>query len=85
MESAKESVTALLNDVGHIPVIDLDLLALTSYVSSSSFQGLQFVWWWGMAAQRGMVEGRERSWNDLERIVDKLVNGYNCVLRNLNG
>ena len=34
----------------------LDVLALESYVSSSRFQRLKFLWWWGMALMRWMVK-----------------------------
>ena len=34
----------------------------------------------------GQVEERERFWNDLDRVVERVVNGYKlCVLGDLNG
>ena len=47
MERAGEGIVVLLNDVWHSAVIDFGY---------SSFQGLKFVWWWGMV-KKGRSSG----------------------------
>ena len=68
----------------HSGVIDFDMLAL----SSSCFQPrLNFVWWRGISPLRmmGYDEDWEKFWNDLDRIVDKIGNGYGlCNLGDLS-
>ena len=64
----------------------MDVFALQPYELSSSFQELKYMWWGFMAPLRGDVEERERLWNNLDRFIYRLSNGYRlCVLGNLNG
>ena len=39
----------------------------------------------GYSPSEGDGEERERSWNDLDRVVDKVGNGYRLYLLDLNG
>ena len=40
----------------------------------------------GYSPNEGDGEERDRFWNDLDRIVDKVGNGYRlCLLRDMNG
>ena len=42
------------------------------------------MWWWGTAP--GIGEERERFWNDMDRTMDRVGNGYRfCVLVDMNG
>ena len=61
------------------------MLALEFSELNSSFQGLKFVWCWGMAPLREMVKkmtGSGTTWIEL----DSVENGYKlCVLGDLDG
>ena len=79
MERAREGVAILFNDVWHIAVIDFR--CVSSRILWNKFSRVKVVWLWGTAP----VKGLERFWNVLDRIVDRVGNGYIlCVLRDLN-
>ena len=61
------------------------MLALESYRLSSSFQGLVCVVVVGYGFNEGNGLEREKFWNDLNRFVYKVGNGYRlCLLGDLN-
>ena len=63
----------------------MGVLALEFSGLISSFQGLKFVWWWGAAPMKEMLE-KERFWNDMDRTLDRVGNSYRlCILGDLNG
>ena len=49
-----------------------------------SYQGLNFVWWWGTAPMKERVN--KEFWNDMDRALDGVWNDYRlCILGDLNG
>ena len=61
------------------------MLPLGYYGLSSSFHGLKLSLWQCMAPLKGEDKERERFWNNLERVLDRVVNGYRLsVLGDLN-
>ena len=43
---------------------------------NSSFQGLKFVGWWGMTPMREMMKKETWTWNEMDRTLDSVGNGY---------
>ena len=69
MESARERVAILLNDVLHSAVLNFGcVLAQEFFGLNSSFQGLKFVWWWGTDPVKEMIKkgkGSVTKWTGL--------------------
>ena len=61
MKRATKAVVLFLNDLWHSAVIDVGYV-LESYGYNSSFQGLKFVKWWGMALMKDMVKRGTALW-----------------------
>ena len=58
----------------------MGVLALESCGLNSSFLGLKFIWWWG-----GFIDGdgedRDRFWNNMDKTLDSVENGYRlCIV-----
>ena len=71
MERAREGVVILLNNVWHSAVVDFGCVSSRILWIKFKFQGLKFVWWWGMVPMKEMVK------KDMER------HGL-CILGDLN-
>ena len=63
------------------------MLFLETSVLYSSFQELQFVWWpMGCGPSERDGKERDRFWNNMDRILDRVGNGCRlCALGDLNG
>ena len=54
MERARERVAVLLNDVWHSSVVKFGYVNTRILWIKLGFQGLKFVWWWGVAPMKRM-------------------------------
>ena len=69
---------------GTVQILTLDVSALESYGLNSKFSRVidvvvEF-------SDEGNCEEREKFWNDLDKVLDRVDNGYRlCVLGDLNG
>ena len=85
MEIAREGVAVLLNDVGHSAVIDFGYVSSRILWIKFKFSRVQVCVVVGYGPNEGIGEEREKFWNDLDRTVDRVGNGYRlCVLGDLN-
>ena len=85
MERAREGVAILLKDVWQSAVVDFGCVSSRILGLNSSFQGLKFVWWWGMATMKEMVKKRADSGMTRIGLWIGVGNGYRlCILGYLN-
>ena len=86
MGRTREIVAVLLNNVWHSAIIDLwyansRILWIKFKVSMVKFCVVVVY-----GPSEGDVEERDRFWNDMDRILDRVWNGYRlCILGDLNG
>ena len=73
MEIAREGVNVLLNDVWHSTVIDFGCVSSRIIFIKSMFSVCVAV---GYDSSEGDGEERERFWNELDRVVDRVGIGY---------
>ena len=86
MERSREYVAIILSNVGHNTVIDYKWVNSGVLWIKFKFSRINIcvVLEYGHKERNG--EERERFWNVLDRIVDRVCNGYTlCVLDDLNG
>ena len=85
MERAMEGVAVLLNDVWHSAVIDFECVGSRILWNKFKFSRIKVCVVVGYGPNGG-IEERERSWNEMDRTVDRVGNGYrSCVVGDLNG
>ena len=81
MERAREGMAILLNDVWHSVMIDFGCGRFRIL-----WIKLKFVWGRGYSPSERDDEERDRFCNDMDRIVDRVKNGYIlCILGDING
>ena len=86
MERDREGVAIHLNDVWYSAVVDFGCVSFRILWINSGFQGLKYVWWWGYGPNKGDGEERDRFWNDMDKNLDIVENGYRlCILGDLKG
>ena len=67
-------------------VVDFGCVSFRILWINSSFQGLKYVWWWGYGPNKGDSEERDRFWNDMDKNLDIVGNGYRLyILGDLKG
>ena len=88
MERTREGVAILLNAVWHSAVIDFGCVSSRILWSKFKFSRVKVcvvVVVVGYGPNEGDGEEREKFWNDLDRIVDRIGNGYRLgILGDLN-
>ena len=86
IERAKERVAILLNDVWHIAVVDFGCVSSRMLWIKSKFSRVKVCAVVGYSPNEGDGEERERFWNDMDRTLDSVENGYRlCIIEDLNG
>ena len=86
MERFREGVAILLNDVWHSAMVDFGCASSKVLWIKFKFSRVKVcvvVVVYG--SNEGEGEGKDRFWNDMDRIADKVGNGYRlCILGDLN-
>ena len=86
MERAREGVAILLNDVWHSAVIDFGLVSFRILGVIFKFSGVKVCVVLGCGPSEGDGEERDRFWNEIGKILDRVGNRYRlCILGGLNG
>ena len=86
MEKARERVVILLNNVLHIAMIDFGCFSPRTLWIKFNFSRIKVCVVVGYGPNEGNGEKRERFWNDLDRIVDRVGSEYKlCDVGDLNG
>ena len=79
-------MAVLLNDVWHSAVIDFGCVISRILWIKFKFSWVKVCVVVGYGRNEGSSEEREKFWNDLDRNMDKVGDGYrSCVLGDLNG
>ena len=85
MERAREGVPILLNNVWHSVMIKFKCVSSRVLWIKFRFSKVKVCVVVGYSPNEGKGEARERFWNDLNRNVDRVGNGYRlCMLGDLN-
>ena len=85
MVRAKEGVAILLNDVWHSAVIDFGCVTSRILCIKFTVSRAKVFVFGGYGPYEGDGEERERFWNDMDRTMDRVGNGYRlCMLIDLN-
>ena len=85
IEGAREGVAILLNDVWHRSGTDFGCVSFRTLWAKFKFSRVKVFMVVVNGPTEGDVEERERLWNDLDRVIDRIGNGYKlCVLGYLN-
>ena len=86
VERAKKWVAILLNDVWHSAVIDFICVSSRILWIKFRFSRIKVCMLVGYVPKEGNGEERERFWNGLDMIVDRVGNGYIlCIMGDMNG
>ena len=86
MERAREGVAVQLNDVWHSAVVDFDCFSSRILWTKFKFSRVKVCEVVGYGPNEGDGEERERFWNDMDRTLDSVDNGFRlCILGDLNG
>ena len=86
IEMARQCVPVLMNDEGHSAMLDFGYASSRALCVNSKFSRAKICAVVVYGPTEKDVEGRERFWNNLNRVLDRLGNGYIlCVVGNLNG
>ena len=84
-EGAREGVAILLNDVRCSAVIDFGYVSSRILIIEFKFSRAIVYVVVGYSPSEGDVEERDRFWNDMDRILDRVQNGDRlCILGDLN-
>ena len=86
MERAREGVAILLNDLWHSAVIDYGYVSSRILCIKFKFSRVKVCVVVGYDPSEGDGEERDRFWKDMNRILDRVANGYRLyILGDLNG
>ena len=86
MQRAKEGMTILLNDVWHSAVADFGCVSSRILWIKLKFSRVKVCVVVGYDPNGGDGEERDRWWNDMDKTLDNIGNGYRlCILGDLNG
>ena len=86
MERAMEGVAILLNNASHSTVIDFGCFSSRIRWIKFKFSRVKVCMVVGYGHSEGNGEERDLFWNDMDRILDRVVNVYRlCILGDLNG
>ena len=86
MERARKRVAVLLNDAWHSAVVKSGCVSSIILLIKFRFSRVNICVVVGYGANEGDGEGRDKIWNDMDRTLYSVGNGYRlCVLGDLNG
>ena len=86
VERVREGVAVLLNDAWHSAVIDFGCVTSRALWLKFRFSRVKVCVLVGYGPNEGNCEKRDRFWNDMDRVLDRVGNGYRLyILVNLSG
>ena len=83
---ARKGIAILLNDVWHSALVDFECVSFRILWIKFKFKRVKVCVVMGYGPNEGDGEGRGRFWNNVDRTMDSVRNGYRLyILGNLNG